>query len=88
MPAANEFRPGSKISDLRGFTPLPPPEFNQSKISNPELKGSSVIKHLLIERALQRKGIQRLAGLASTEELAAHQSVSERVLGRPASTRS
>jgi len=43
---------------------------------------------LLIERALQRKGIQRLAGLASTEELAAHQSVSERVLGRPASTRS
>src|SRR5438874_4630664 len=32
---------------------------------------------LLIERALQRKGIQRLAGLASTEELAAHQSVSE-----------
>jgi CobQ-like glutamine amidotransferase family enzyme len=43
---------------------------------------------LLIERALQRKGIQRLARLASTEELAAHQSVSERVLGRPASTRS
>jgi len=43
---------------------------------------------LLIERALQRKGIQRLAGLSSTEELAAHQSVSERVLGRPASTRS
>ena len=43
---------------------------------------------LLIERALQREGVQRLARLASTEELAAHQSVSERVLGRPASTRS
>src|SRR5437762_8904482 len=43
---------------------------------------------LLIERALMRKGIQRLAGLAATEELEAHQSVSERVLGRSASTRS
>ena len=43
---------------------------------------------LLIQRALQRKGIQGLAGLASTEELAAHQSVSERVLDRSASTRS
>jgi len=43
---------------------------------------------LLLERALARKGIQRLAGLAATEELEAHQSVSDRVLGRPASTRS
>src|SRR5947199_5820868 len=39
---------------------------------------------LLIERALQRKGIQRLAGLASTDELAAHPSGPERVLRRPA----
>ena len=31
---------------------------------------------------------QRLAPLAATEEMAAHQSVSDRVLGRPASTRS
>jgi lipid II isoglutaminyl synthase (glutamine-hydrolysing) len=43
---------------------------------------------LLIERALRRQGIARLAALPAIEELAAHQSVSERVLGRPASTRS
>lgn len=43
---------------------------------------------LLIERALARQGIGRLVALAATEELQAHQSVSERVLGRPASTRS
>jgi lipid II isoglutaminyl synthase (glutamine-hydrolysing) len=43
---------------------------------------------LLIERALGRQGIGRLAALAASEELQAHQSVSERVLGRPASTRS
>jgi len=43
---------------------------------------------LLIERALRRPGIERLAGLPAVEELTAHQSVSDRVLGRPASTRS
>jgi CobQ-like glutamine amidotransferase family enzyme len=43
---------------------------------------------LLIERALRRQGIERLPGLAASEELEAHQSVSDRVLGRPASTRS
>ena len=43
---------------------------------------------LLIERALRRQGIEGIAPLAATEELAAHQSVSERVLGRLASTRS
>src|SRR5438094_5996933 len=37
---------------------------------------------LLIERALTRKGIQRLAGLAADEALEAHKSVSERGLGR------
>jgi CobQ-like glutamine amidotransferase family enzyme len=43
---------------------------------------------LLIERALRRQGIERLAGLAATEELEAHHSISDRVRGRPASTRS
>ncbi len=43
---------------------------------------------LLIERALRRQGIERLAVLAATEELEAHQFISDRVLGRPASTRS
>ena len=43
---------------------------------------------LLIQRALSRQGGGTLAPLAATEELQAHQSVSERLLGRPASTRS
>ncbi|MDQ6713308.1 MAG: glutamine amidotransferase [Candidatus Dormibacteraeota bacterium] len=43
---------------------------------------------LLIGRALRRQGVERLAGLAATEELEAHHSVSDRVLHRPASTRS
>jgi len=43
---------------------------------------------LLIQRALARQGGGTLAPLAATEELQAHQSVSERLLGRPASTRS
>ena len=43
---------------------------------------------LLIERALARQGAGTLAALASSEELQAHQWMSERVLGRPASTRS
>jgi hypothetical protein len=43
---------------------------------------------LLIERALMRQGVKQLAPLAAGEEIEAHQSVSARVLGRPASTRS
>jgi CobQ-like glutamine amidotransferase family enzyme len=43
---------------------------------------------LLIERALARQGVRKLPALASDEELEAHHSVSDRVLGRPASTRS
>src|SRR5947209_1425989 len=43
---------------------------------------------LLIQRALARQGVGALAPLPATEELAAHQSVSERVLRRPARTRS
>jgi CobQ-like glutamine amidotransferase family enzyme len=43
---------------------------------------------LLIERALARQGIKGLVALNATEEMQAHQSVSERVLGRPASARS
>ena len=43
---------------------------------------------LLIERALGPPAIGRLVPLADTEEMQAHQSVSDRVLGRPASTRS
>jgi CobQ-like glutamine amidotransferase family enzyme len=43
---------------------------------------------LLIHRALRRQGIAQLAPLAATEELQAHQFVSERLLGRPANTRS
>src|SRR6266702_406770 len=43
---------------------------------------------LLIERALGPRAIGRLVPLADTEEMQAHQSVSERVLGRPSSTRS
>lgn len=43
---------------------------------------------LLIERALHRQGAGQLAPLPAVEELAAHQSVSERVLGRRASARS
>ena len=43
---------------------------------------------LLIERALFRQGINHLATLPATEEMQAHQSISERLLGRAASTRS
>jgi len=43
---------------------------------------------LLIQRALSRRGGGTLAPLAATEELQAHQFVSERLLGRPASRRS
>lgn len=43
---------------------------------------------LLIERALTRRGLQRLAPLAAAEELQAHQLMSDRLLGRPARTRS
>jgi CobQ-like glutamine amidotransferase family enzyme len=43
---------------------------------------------LLIERALGPRAGGGLAPLAATEEMQAHQSVSERVLGRSASTRS
>jgi CobQ-like glutamine amidotransferase family enzyme len=43
---------------------------------------------LLIERALGAQANGGLAPLASVEEMQAHQSVSARVLGRPASTRS
>ena len=43
---------------------------------------------LLIERALARQGMQQLAALAAAEELAAHQSIVDRLLARPASTRS
>jgi CobQ-like glutamine amidotransferase family enzyme len=43
---------------------------------------------LLIERALGRQGIEPLAPLPATEELEAHQSVADRLLRRPASTRS
>ena len=43
---------------------------------------------LLIERALARHGNGRLAMLPAVEEMQAHQSVSDRVLRRPASTRS
>ncbi len=43
---------------------------------------------LLIERALGPRAIGRLVPLVDIEEMQAHQSVSERVLGRPASTRS
>jgi CobQ-like glutamine amidotransferase family enzyme len=43
---------------------------------------------LLIQRALSRWGVGPLAPLAATEELQAHQFVSERLLGRLASTRS
>src|SRR5207244_11057365 len=43
---------------------------------------------LLLQRALRRQGIAELAPLAATEELQAHQFVSERLLGRPASSRS
>jgi CobQ-like glutamine amidotransferase family enzyme len=43
---------------------------------------------LLIKRALARQGLDRLPALGSDEELAAHQSMSARVLARPASARS
>jgi lipid II isoglutaminyl synthase (glutamine-hydrolysing) len=43
---------------------------------------------LILERALARQGLERLTGLASSEEMEAHQSISARVLSRPASTRS
>jgi len=43
---------------------------------------------LLLHRALRRQGIGELAPLAATEELQAHQFVSERLLGRPANARS
>ena len=43
---------------------------------------------LLIERALGPRASGRLVPLVDIEEMQAHQSVSERVLGRPASTRS
>ena len=43
---------------------------------------------LLIERALARQGLKGLAALAAVEEMQAHQSVSERVLDRPARARS
>src|SRR2546428_14021105 len=43
---------------------------------------------LLIERALGPRAIGRLVPLVDIEAMQAHQSVSERVLGRPASTRS
>jgi lipid II isoglutaminyl synthase (glutamine-hydrolysing) len=40
---------------------------------------------LLIERALSRQGLKRLAPLAAAEELQAHQSIAERVLNRGSS---
>ena len=43
---------------------------------------------LLIARALRRQGLENLPELPAVEELAAHQSISERVLARPASARS
>jgi CobQ-like glutamine amidotransferase family enzyme len=43
---------------------------------------------LLIERALARQGMRGLAALAAPEELEAHQAISDRLLKRPASTRS
>jgi CobQ-like glutamine amidotransferase family enzyme len=43
---------------------------------------------LLIERALRAQAAGDLSPLPADEEFLAHQSVSERVLGRPASTRS
>jgi hypothetical protein len=43
---------------------------------------------LLIERALKRQGVERLPPLAAVEEMAANQSMSERILARPASARS
>ena len=43
---------------------------------------------LLIGRALRRQGVAELPPLPAPEELAAHQSVSERVLALPARTRS
>jgi lipid II isoglutaminyl synthase (glutamine-hydrolysing) len=43
---------------------------------------------LLIEHALRRRGITSLAALGADEELAAHVSVSDRVLGQPLRTRS